>query len=123
MTRETFINTLKGYGYSYEMAGDRIIVTNYGNVNLEISSIPSGVEFRGSGNVDLSLLETIPSDIIFNNGGNVYLNSLKSIPPGVIFNNKLSLNLESLIIGNRYDIKGIRGMRLLNLMISRGMLI
>ena len=123
MTRETFINTLKGYGYSYEMAGDRIIVTNYGNVNLEIKSIPSGVEFSGTGNVDLRLLETIPPDVIFNNGGNVDLRLLKSIPPGVIFNNKLSLNLESLIRGNRYDIKGIRGMRLLNLMISRGMLI
>ena len=54
MTQKEFIEVLKKKGYSYEIQGDKIIVTENGNVWLEsLTSIPSGVEFRNEGYVRL----------------------------------------------------------------------
>ena len=54
MTREAFIAELKGKSYSYEIEGDKIIVTNNGYVSLNsLTSLPPGVEFRNGGMVNL----------------------------------------------------------------------
>ena len=57
MTREEFIQILDKKGYSYKIKGDKIIVTEDGNVFLDS-------------------LKTIPPGVEFNNGGDVYLDSL-----------------------------------------------
>ena len=57
MTREEFIEVLDDNGYSYEMEGNKIVVTNEGSVWLEsLTSLPPGVEFRNKGDVDLDSL-------------------------------------------------------------------
>jgi hypothetical protein len=127
MTREEliFIKVLEGKGYSYKIQGDKIIVTNEGNVNLiPLTSLPPGVEFKNRGNVYLESLTSLPPDVKFSNEGNVYLWHLTSLPPDVEFKNGGYVNLESLI-GGRFDdwrgnIKGIDSKRLLNLMIKQG---
>ena len=106
MTREEFIAELKGKSYSYEIEGNKIVVTNKGYITLDyITSLPPGVEFR--------------------NEGTVYLRSLKSIPPGVEFRNGGMVKLESLtggwIMYWRGNIEGIDPKRLLNKMISLGL--
>ena len=54
MTREEFTNVLDNYGYSYEIEGDRIIVTYRGSVFLEsLTSLPPGVVFKNGGDVGL----------------------------------------------------------------------
>ena len=63
MTREEFIAVLKENGYSYEIQGDKIVITH-------------------SGWIDLRSLETLPPDVEFKNKGGVYLRSLKTLPPG-----------------------------------------
>jgi len=105
MTREEFIAELKGKSYSYEIEGNKIVVTNKGYITLDyITSLPPGVEFR--------------------NEGAIYLRSLKSIPPGVEFRNGGMVKLESLIRGWmmywRGNIKEIDPNRLLNAMIKQG---
>ena len=108
MTQEEFIEILKNEKYSYEIKGDKIIVTHKETVYLSaLTSLPSGVEFR--------------------NGGNVYLSSLTSLPPGVEFKNGGGVDLDSLIGGwfkfRGGNIEGVTSKRLLNLMIKRGMFI
>ena len=105
MTREAFIAELKGKSYSYEIEGDKIIVTNNGYVSLNsLTSLPPGVEFK--------------------NKGVVYLSALTSIPPGVEFRNGGMVNLESMIGGWimywRGNIEGIDPKDLFNLMIKQG---
>ena len=108
MTREEFIQILDEKGYSYEIVGDKIVVTYDKSVYLDS-------------------LKTLPPDVEFKNGGGVYLNSLKTIHPGVEFNNKGIVNLNSLIgcLLNEWKglIKGISSKRLLNGMIKRGVFI
>ena len=105
MTREEFIQILDKKGYSYKIKGDKIIVTEDGNVFLDsLKTIPPGVEFK--------------------NEMRVYLQSLKTLPPGVEFNNVGSVYLRSLI-GNWFNdwdsnINGIDSKTLLNGMIKRG---
>ena len=148
MTREEFIEVLAGEGYSYEIEGDKIIVTNEGTVYLTaLTSIPPGVEFKNGGNawlgsltslppvvefknegdVDLGSLTSLPPGVEFNNGGEVYLTALTSIPPDVVFNDGGEVDLSSLVGGWFEDwsgnIEGIRSNRLLNVMIKRGMFI
>ena len=59
MTRSRFIRLLKDKRYSYEIEGDRIIVTSGrratydDNAYFDIRSIPSGVVFKNGGKVDL----------------------------------------------------------------------
>ena len=145
MTQEEFIEILAGEGYSYEIEGDKIIVTNEGTVYLTaLTSIPPGVEFKNGGNawlgsltslppdvefknegdVDLSALTSLPPGVEFNNGGEVYLTALTSIPPDVVFKNGGSVDL-SYLIGRWFkewkgNIKGIASKRLLNVMIKQG---
>ena len=107
MTREEFIKELKAQGYSYEMDGDKLVVTHFGLV-------------------DLRYLEALPSGIEFKNKGNVYLNSLQTLPQGIEFKNRGDVNLTSLI-GGWFDdwkgnIRGIESNRVLNRMISLGVI-
>ena len=108
MTSEEFIKILEEKGYSYEIEGDKIVVTYKRDVWLAaLTSLPPGVEFK--------------------NDGRVHLQSLKTISPGVGFKNGGSVHLKSLIGGrfNHWDgnIEGIDDNSLLNLMISKGMFI
>ena len=74
MTREDFIQVLDDSEYSYEIQGDKIIVTEGGDVDLEaLTSLPPGVEFRNRGNVWLNYLTSLPPGVEFKNGGDVYL--------------------------------------------------
>jgi hypothetical protein len=106
MTREKFIEALDRKKYSYEIEGDKVVVTDDGTVWLtSLTSIPPGVEFK--------------------NVGDVILSSLTSLPPGVEFNNRGYVYLRSLIRVGFQDwkgnIKGIDPKRLLNKMISIGL--
>ena len=99
MTQEAFIKVLDKKDYSYEIEGDRIIVTYRGRVFLEsLTSLPPGVEFK--------------------NGGSVFLKSFTSLPPGVEFKNGGSVQPYS-----KFNIKGIDSKRLLNVMIKQGVFI
>ena len=131
MTREAFIEILDKEGYSYEIEGDKIVVTGGnkdGDVNLRsLETLPSGVEFRNGGYVNLRSLETLPPGVEFRNKLKVNLYSLKTISPGVEFKNGGVVFLRSLIGGGFQDwegnIHGIDPKRLLNLMISKGLFI
>ena len=105
MTQEEFINVLNKEGYSYEIEGDKIIVTYKWNVYL-------------------NSLTSLPPSVVFRNGGYVNLVSLTSLPPGVEFKNEGDVYLPSLIDGffNRWEgnIEGIAPRRLFDLMISKG---
>jgi hypothetical protein len=148
MTQKEFINELDEKGYSYEIQGDKLVVTHEGDVYLNdltslppgvefknggtvmlnaLTSIPPGVEFRNEGNVHLRDLTSLPPGVEFRNGGVVNLRALTSLPPGVVFRNKGDIYLNRLIPifgGNFKDwkgnIKGINPKRLLNLMIKKG---
>jgi hypothetical protein len=87
MTREEFINVLDEKGYSYEIQGDKIVVTR----------VLSRFEWSGDGAlVDLDSLTSLPPGVVFRNGGSVYLDSLTSLPPGVVFRNGGRVDLRSL---------------------------
>jgi hypothetical protein len=126
MTREGFIEILDEKEYSYRIDGDKIIVTSIsGEVWLsDLTSLPSGVEFRNEDHVCLDSLTSLPSDVVFNNGDYVSLESLTSLPSGVVFKNKGNIWLGSLT-GWFYEwngnIEGIESKRLLNFMISKGL--
>ncbi len=50
MTQEEFIEVLDNKGYSYEIEGDKIVVSYQWTVNLEsLKKLPSGVEFNNGG--------------------------------------------------------------------------
>ena len=77
MTREAFIEILKEMGYSYEMEGDKILVTHHGSVDLDsLETLPPGVHFKNGGSVHLGSLETLPPGVEFKNRGYVWLRSL-----------------------------------------------
>ena len=105
MTQEEFIAILDEEGYSYNIEGDKIVVTHNGRVYLKsLTSLPPGVEFK--------------------NGEDVSLDSITSLPPGVVFKNRGDVDLSS-ITGNWFkywkgNIKGIDSKRLLNKMIKDG---
>jgi hypothetical protein len=145
MTQEEFISILDEKGYSYEIEGDRIVVTHGGVVDLlDITSLPPGVEFRNKGEVYFDALTSISPDVKFENEGDVDLESLTSISPGVEFRNKGEVGLSSLtslppgvvfrngglvwldaLIGGyfsdwRGNIEGIDSKSLLNKMIKQG---
>lgn len=106
MTRKEFIKVLDEKGYSYEMEGDKIVVTPMVSINLSsLMKLPSRVEFR--------------------NGGYVNLDSLTSLQPGIQFKNERDVLLRSLT-GKWFDywsgnIEGIKSQRLLNKMIELGL--
>lgn len=60
MTREEFIKQLKKKKYSYEIEGDKLVVTGgdkNGGVDLDaLTSLPPGVEFKNKGDVNLDAL-------------------------------------------------------------------
>ena len=147
MTNEEFIKILDKKGYSYEIEGDKIIVTgrnvslnfptslppgvvfkNVGTVELRsLTSLSTGVEFKNGGDVDLDSLTSLPPDVVFRNRGDVRLESLTSISPDVVFRNKGDVDLKSLAGGWFKDwsgnIDGIDSKRLLSLMINKGVFI
>ncbi len=131
MTREEFIEILDREGYSYEIEGDKIVVTD-DNVDISFGSglttLPSGVEFRNGGFLDaMNALIELPPDVKFSNDGGVALSSLKRISPGVVFRNEGDVELHSLVGGwfDRWpgNIEGIDNKSLLNVMVKRGMFI
>jgi hypothetical protein len=147
MTREEFIEILDEKRYSYEIEGDKIVVTHNGKVHLSsLETLPSGVKFKNGGDVYLESLKTLPPDTIFGNRiwgvyleslktispgvefknqGGVFLNSLETISPGVVFKNRWRVRSNSLFDGFLDDwsgnIEGIGSNRLLNKMISDGL--
>ena len=130
MTRSVFIRLLKNKGYSYEIEGDKIVVTNGRSSSgdhaiFEIRSIPSGVVFKNRGSVYLGKLTSLPPGVVFENRLNAELDSLISLHPGVEFKNRGDVYLIS-ITGNWFkywkgNIEGIGTNRLLNKMISIGL--
>ena len=148
MTREEFIQILEEKGYSYEMEGDKLVVTNEDDVDLDsLRTLPSVVEFRNEANVNLYSLKTLPPGVVFRNGddvnldslekipigvefrngGNVDLNTLETLPPGVEFKNGGYVGLYKLVGGWFQDwsgnMEGIDSKMLLNHMISKGLFI
>jgi hypothetical protein len=128
MTREEFIKELglKVDGYSYEIEGDKIIVTDSRSVYLDtLTSLPPGVVFNNKGEVNLYSLESLPPDTEFNNDGGIVLNNLNSISREFIFNNIGDVYLTSLVGGWfsqwKGNIEGIGSNRLLNHMIKKGL--
>ena len=108
MTQEEFIKVLDTKGYSYEIEGDKLVVTSEVSVHLSaLTSLPPGVEFKNEGHVRLRSLTSLPPGVKFNNEGDVALNSLDG---GWV--DEWSGN-----------IKGIESKRLLNLTIKQGMFI
>ena len=125
MTREEFTNVLDDYGYSYEIEGDKIVVTHEREVDLDsLTSLSPGVEFKNGGDVELSFLVSIPPDVVFRNRGYVNLRSLTSISPDVKFRNGGNVYLGSLLgdwfVNWKGNIEGIDAKRLLNMMIKQG---
>ena len=128
MTEEEFIKVLDDNGYSYEIVGDKLVVTDgdsEGNFDLYLGSIPSDVIFRNDGWVWLRSLTSLPTGVMFNNGEFVHLRSLTSLPPGVEFKNGGDIYLESLIGGWfeywKGNIDGIDSKMLLNKMVADGL--
>ena len=144
MTQEEFIKVLDEKRYSYEIEGDKIIVTDRMTVELDhirslppgvvfkckwnvrsksITSLPPDVEFENDGNVILDSLTSISPGVEFNYGGEVDLRSLTSLPPGVVFKNEGVVDLRSLIGGQfnywNGNIEGISSNMLLNVMIKQ----
>ena len=127
MTQEEFTKVLKKGNNSYKIKGDKLVVTVLGDVFLnDLTSLPSGVEFRGGHHVHLDSLTSLPPGVVFNNRGDVYLDSITSIPPGVVFKKVYDVKLDSLIGGYFHEWEGntkLSKKRLLNLMIKKGMFI
>ena len=129
MTREEFIEVLNDGGHSYKEIGDRLVIIDYGGLDLGITDIPSGVEFRNSSYVYLDSLVNLPPDTKFKNLGSVSLHSLKSIPTDVTFENGRGVWLDSFGIdtkdseeeNNILNIEGISPKKILNQMISIGL--
>ena len=127
MTQEAFIKVLDEKRYSYEIKGDKIVITHKGYVYLNsFISLPSGVVFENGGDVWLESLETLPLGVEFKNEGGIYLNSLTSIPSGVVFKNVgRYIDLDSLTGGWfsawNGNIEGIESKRLLNKMVADGL--
>jgi len=97
MTREAFIEVLNGEGYSYEIKGNKIVVTDDDAVHLDaLTSLTPGVVFRNDGDVHLDALTSIPPGVVFINRGFVYLDALTSLPPGVAFINRGFVHLGAL---------------------------
>ena len=125
MTQEKFIKVVEEEDYSYEIQGNKIVVTHDRDVYFsDLTSLPPGVKFENEGSVFLFSLTSLPPGVVFENGGSVWLESITSLPPGVVFENGGSVWLESLIGGWLDEWKGniedIYSKRLLNSMINKG---
>jgi len=145
VTRKAFIEVLKSSRVSYEIEGDKVVVTgevgvnlrylislppgvvfkNYGDVYMpNLMELAQGVEFKNYGSVYLEDLTSLPPGVVFKNYGDVDLDDLTSLPPVVVFENGGDVNLNSLTGGGFKDwkgnIEGIDSKRLLNSMVSKG---
>lgn len=143
MTQEEFIEILDNENYSYEIEGDRIVVTHdkkfikkgpYG-INLVasefngeywvINSIPSGVIFKNKGYLNLNQLEEMPDSVEFRNTGNLKLDNIPTseIHSGCVFDNTGSIEFSNFIWDNKWsgNIEGVNDKRLLNFMIKKGL--
>jgi hypothetical protein len=108
MTQKEFIKVLEFVGYSYEIEGDKLVVTHEWGVDLDaLTSLPPGVMFSNEGSVWLNDLKSLPSGVVFKNGGDVWLNSLTG----------------DWFARWKGNIEGIAPNRLLNSMISKEMFI
>ena len=127
MTREEFIEILKKRRYSYEMEGDKIMVTHGGGVILSsLETIPPGVHFENDGSVYLNSLKSISPGVHFKNRGDVWLRDLETISPGVHFENDEDIYLKGLGWVNDNEgirIEGVENRKLLHLMIKQGVFI
>ena len=56
MTREEFIGVLEEEGYSYEIEGDKLVVTGWYVFLDSLETLPPGVEFKNGRDVYLSSL-------------------------------------------------------------------
>jgi hypothetical protein len=126
MTREEFIEILDKKRYSYNIEGNKIVVTHKGYVFFRsLTGLPFGVEFGNEGAISLPSLTSIPSGVEFRNKGSVGLRSLTGLSPGMKFGNEGDVFLESLLGGwfGRWsgNIEGMDSKRLLNKMISIGL--
>ena len=129
MTQKEFIEVLDEKGYSYEIEGDKVVVTDTETVELDsLTSLPPGMEFRNEGDVAFDGVASLPTDVVFKNKGDIYMHSLTSISPGVVFKNKGNVYFGGGLIGGWFynwecNIEGIDSKMLLNLTIKRGMFI
>jgi hypothetical protein len=126
MTREEFIEILKENKISYEIKGNKVVITHMDTIFLHnIDTIPSNVEFNNRGSIYLYRIKFLPQGVVFNNSGSVTLDSVRSISKGVYFNNEGVIELDFIIGGWFFEwegnIKGIDEKRLLNKMISLGL--
>jgi hypothetical protein len=123
MERNKFINYMNAHKISWREQEGKIHITNSGNVTIPLSSIPSGIRFDNTGDVELLSANSIPSDTIFNNFGwvecpnvetiednvsfnratNVSLTELKKIGENVVFNNKYTVYFDNLPIFSKGD--------------------
>jgi hypothetical protein len=142
MTREEFIGYLESKNIDFELGpSGMIVVTHKDDVDLgrEVDEIPSGVEFRNTGQVKGYWVKVVNSNVIFNNQGQwgsearVWLPDADKIYPGVKFTNGGTCRLKVLerppnkadILFRNWvcNIKGVDPNRLLNSMISKGLFI
>ena len=102
MTQEEFIKLLHDKSYSYEIRGDKVIVTHNSDVMFYEHdktpipyigmTLPPGVEFQNEGSVRFYYLKGLPgiedsAPVVFKNKGDVWLDKLMVLPPGVEFKN------------------------------------
>ena len=126
------------------MPSDVEFSKNCVGINLyNLKELPPRVYFNNTSYVNLKSLEYINTEVAFNNGAMVHLDSLKELNPNVKFNNggyvavnsleKISQDFEFNNNGNvyfsnfntktwGYSIDGINSGRLLNFVISKGLL-
>lgn len=143
MTQEEFIEILDNEGLSYEIEGDRIVVTHdtrfkkasRNGINLVasefngeywvINSIPSGVIFKNKGYLNLNSLEEMPDIVEFRNTGDLQLDNISTseIHSGCVFNNTGSIRFINFIWDNKWsgNIEGVNDKRLLHFMIKKGL--
>jgi hypothetical protein len=99
-----------------------------------IEELPSGIEFRNGGDIQMGELKELPSDVVIANGGTIFLRSIEKIHPGVEFNNGQGKYLESVsflsvFLGDKNNIHTeckidrINNRRLINFMIKKGLFI
>ena len=89
MTHEEFIQVLDKKNYSYEIEGNKIIVTHEGCVDLRyLTSLPSDVVFKNGGYINLERLVSFPTGVEFRNKGEVDLIAVNFLPSDVVFRNE-----------------------------------
>jgi hypothetical protein len=120
MTQEEFIAVIERKNYPYSIQGDTIVFPErILNITFDITSIPSNVEFRNSGDVVMNDLEIIPANVIFRNVGSVFLHNVTIIDSTSTFSNGRRVFLKEIsTMLFPPKIKGIRNKRIMNLMIK-----